>query len=234
MNKSQPVVYGARLAGFTEYRYVGKTINLKRRVIQHRSTARQGRGYAFHGWLRKHEGDEIVFDVLYEAVDEEDALVAEGRIITELRQAGNRLLNLFDGGEGRVPSELTRQRMRDAQRGRVFSDEARKKMSNAAKGRWASEEERKAQALRPKLRGADHPQYGQPWTPEYREQALARAKWPAETILEMHARANAGDSPKALAEEFCTSPTMIWKIRTGKVWGWLTDPDGAINYNDSL
>lgn len=115
-------VYGIRLTGSTEYRYVGMTeYTAARRLAQHRANARRGRRTPFYDWLRKYEGDVVVVELELVLTTRQDLGSAEVRWIADLRASGHRLLNLTDGGLG--PS------------GVVWSDEQREAARVRSTGR---------------------------------------------------------------------------------------------------
>lgn len=94
-------VYGVRLLGDVEYRYVGLTTKtLVRRKSAHFKLAARGRKTAFADWLRKQPDREMVHFQSLELVlsDLEDLSRAEQDWILMLREEGHRLLNLNDGG----------------------------------------------------------------------------------------------------------------------------------------
>ena len=138
------VVYGVRLRDSDEYRYVGQTtLKAETRLRRHLSNARAGRKTAFYDWLRKH-ADEVEVDVLeVEIFDREGLGESEIDWIAWLRDRGDRLLNISDGGLGPTGVVWTEE-MREAARAR----------STGRKG-----------VSRP---GELHPFYGKHHTPEQR------------------------------------------------------------------
>ncbi len=138
-------VYGVRLPLSAEYRYIGMTEKtVARRFARHRAEARAGRRTPFYDWLRKH-GDDAVVDVLERVVTSRaDLGAAEIRWIAARRAAGDRLLNLTDGGLGPT--------------GVVWTDEQREAARLRATGRQG--------VRRP---GALNPFYGRKHSAEQRE-----------------------------------------------------------------
>jgi len=94
-------VYGIRLLDSDEYRYVGMTeATVAVRFAKHEVNARAGKKTAFYDWLRKHSG-EVTVDILERVTTSRaDLGNAEIRWIAELKSAGDRLLNISDGGLG--------------------------------------------------------------------------------------------------------------------------------------
>lgn len=139
-------IYGLRLTGTTEIRYVGQTKTLERRLYLHRwhaTTATRPPGLPVHKWIAAKGADNIehvILEQLNPAVGKEALDDAERRHIAELRNAGHRLLNLTDGGEG-------------------------------THGYTGTPEKNQAHAER--MRGEGNPRYGTTWTPELREKIAA-------------------------------------------------------------
>lgn len=100
------------LADSEEVRYIGWTVDPRRRLRRHLDTAKTGKLHR-ECWIRSvvQAGGQIQMYVLEEG--EGDWAEAERRWIAHYREMGARLTNLTDGGEG-VP-------------GLVFSEEVRKK-----------------------------------------------------------------------------------------------------------
>lgn len=98
------VIYGLRLSGSTEYRYIGlTTATLKKRLSGHKSQAFTKKSrLAVHCWMRKHGPDLILGEVMeYCPIDDLPYLnYAEKYWIQSLKEFGHRLLNHTDGGEG--------------------------------------------------------------------------------------------------------------------------------------
>ena len=67
--------------------------------------------------------------------------------------------------KGRVVSEETKEKLRQANLGKVISDETKKKMSEASIGKKVSDETRKKQseAKKGKYTGENHSHYGKKW-----------------------------------------------------------------------
>lgn len=97
------VIYGVREMRSREFRYVGLTTQtVARRRSEHIKVADSGRKTPFADWLRTLPDREAAYFQPLELVagDINDLGQAEIRWIEKLRQEGNRLLNLNDGGLG--------------------------------------------------------------------------------------------------------------------------------------
>lgn len=126
-------------------RYVGKTVDLGRRISKHRNDHKRSKTTHHHNWLRKLNSAGVKFgytiiDVVF------NASWAEREIywIAYYRELG-RLTNSTDGGEGSVgwvPSDETRARMSVASTGRTPSAETRAKLRAAHTGKVISEKTR--------------------------------------------------------------------------------------------
>lgn len=117
------VIYGFRLMGSAEFRYVGlTTTSMRRRTQQHFKKAAADVKNPFYDWLRKHDESEIFVQSL-EVVTSypADLGVAEKRWIELFHAEGHRLLNLTEGGLGPT--------------GYVWTDEQRKAAGDRARGR---------------------------------------------------------------------------------------------------
>jgi predicted GIY-YIG superfamily endonuclease len=117
--------------------YVGVTNNLDRRLKEHRS--RLGRGVSAEV-LETGYGTRI------------ERAVAEHRWIEHFRQAGHKLYNLTEGGDGaETLSAEVRAKISERHKGKVVSEETRRKMSVAQKGKkknWTAEGAERAKQTR--------------------------------------------------------------------------------------
>lgn len=183
-------VYGIRKVGATEYRYIGMTqYSVRRRLRRHLSNARQGRKTPFYDWLRREGAENVEVDLLETiTTTREDLGMAEVRWISERRAAGDRLLNLTDGGLGPTGAVWTdEQREAARQRSTGRPGTSRFGAANPFFGKSHTAEQREAWSLsrrgmnlgakNPNFGrfGPDHPSYGHVMTPEQR-QALSEAR----------------------------------------------------------
>jgi group I intron endonuclease len=150
------VIYGVRLLGSPEYRYVGMTTKtITRRKSEHFKVADSGRKTPFADWLRKRaDREEAFFDSLELVMSDElaDLGEAERRWIDRLRQDGHRLLNLNEGGLGN--------------HGYVWTEEQRQAAAERMRGQ-----------KRPDYpSGPDHPRWGTTWTDEQRARISEKRK----------------------------------------------------------
>lgn len=95
-------MYGLRLTGDSEYRYVGLTEgSVALRLRRHLACARRGQRRPVYDWIRKHGAQSVVADVLEVVSTTREHLgAAEIRWIASRRAAGDRLLNISGGGLG--------------------------------------------------------------------------------------------------------------------------------------
>lgn len=111
-----------------EVRYVGKTVNIKRRYKQHLYDKRQKHKYA---WIQqlKNEGLKPVITIIEECTNEwQDR---EKHWITQY----DNLINHLEGGGSdyvRTTSEETREKIRQANLGKVLSEEHKEKIKQSS------------------------------------------------------------------------------------------------------
>jgi hypothetical protein len=181
------VVYGVREMGSTEYRYVGLTTKtVSRRKSEHFAAAHRGRKSPFGDWLRAHPDREAAYFHSLELVLSEelsDLGAAESRWIAKLREEGNRLLNLNEGGLGNHGYTWTEEQraaasIRHTGRRRLNvptgpdhpswgtrrSDETRARMSEQRKGMNSGRANPNFGRF-----GAEHPSFGRRLSPEIRQ-----------------------------------------------------------------
>jgi group I intron endonuclease len=96
---SSGIVYGIRLLGQEEVRYIGMTTkSLEQRAKEHKKAARLGKKYPVYDWIRRHGSDSIeVF-----AIEEAKGNLEDREVywIAYYKKSGSRLLNLTNGGSG--------------------------------------------------------------------------------------------------------------------------------------
>jgi len=177
------LIYGIRLRSEFAYRYVGLTTRtVEIRLKQHVKVARSGRKTPFYDWLREHDGNDIIADVLDRVNGLEELGQAEIAWIELLRREGHSLLNLSRGGLGPIGVEWTAE-MREAARirstgrrgvsryaeanpffGRTHGAEQRAEWSKLRKGQNAGT----ANPNYGKF-GAEHPSFGRVMSKQGRE-----------------------------------------------------------------
>lgn len=158
------VIYGIRLRSEVVYRYVGLTTKTAEiRLKQHVKIARSGRKTPLYDWLRVHDGDDIIVDVLDRVDDLDELGRAEIAWIESLRRAGHPLLNLSDGGLGPTGIEWTSE-MREAARVRSTGRKgvSRFAADNPFYGRTHDAEQRAkwSQTRKGRNTGSDNPNFG--------------------------------------------------------------------------
>lgn len=191
----QHCIYFLRHPSTNEIRYVGKTNNPKRRIIQHIHVAkyklRKSHCCYWIGSILK-ANKEPIMQIINWFNSEEDCNSAEKLIIDHFRKIGINLTNLTDGGEGqcgRVMSEETKNKIKQtklktgnpwkgkkrppeiglkislASKGRKLSLEHRKKLSEAKKGRTIPVQTRIKMSIAGKTRASK---------PEIRKELISR------------------------------------------------------------
>ena len=134
-------------------RYVGQTVDLKRRFIQHLYPYDETHNT---NWIKSllRQGKKPGMEILA-IIDAENADDAEKAYIAAFKMMGFKLTNGTDGGDGtrgRKASEKTRQKMSESRKGVKATKETRRKMSEAAKNR----SEETCQKISETLRGRKH------------------------------------------------------------------------------
>lgn len=106
-------------------RYVGQTIRLNKRIIQHKQGATNPNltsyNCAFHRAIRKYGYDNFALEILEENIPRSELNDREKYWIKEMDSFGENGYNMTEGGDGNL--------------GRIWSDEQRKRMSQLNKGR---------------------------------------------------------------------------------------------------
>jgi hypothetical protein len=185
------VIYGFRLETRPEFRYIGLTTSsVRRRSQQHFTRADNGVKNPFYDWLRKVPRD-LVFvqplEVITTTLD--DLGAAEVKWIRTLRERGDRLLNLTDGGlgpTGLVWTEAQREAARIRSTGRPglsrpgmenpffggsHSEEQRRRWSQSRKGTSTGEKNPNFGKF-----GSDHPGFGHTMSMESRTKLSEQRK----------------------------------------------------------
>lgn len=130
-------------------RYVGKTINLRKRLREHVQAALVGKEHNHRAnWVRQliSRGSSPSLTVL--ETGEGDWKEAERRWIKNLKAGGANLVNSTDGGEGlNNPSPDTRARISTANTGKRRTPEMRARIGAASKGRRHTRETRTRMSL---------------------------------------------------------------------------------------
>ena len=123
--------------------YVGKTaFNLRKRHLEHLAQVRAGDDSYFHRALRKYGPEKFDLCLVTFARSDEEAAELEKVFIQRYRATDSKFgYNLTLGGDGLVPSEATRIKLRAARRGKPspakgkhWSTEARQRASRSHTG----------------------------------------------------------------------------------------------------
>lgn len=134
--------------------YIGVTVfTIARRIREHKKLVERDKGYGVHRAWRKHGAPKITVLAILE---NEDLYSAEIRAISAYGTKTPHGYNLTIGGEGvvgRVVSEETKQKLRNAGLGKKQSDETKKKRALKLIGRKCSEETRRKIGAANKING---------------------------------------------------------------------------------
>lgn len=151
------VIYGLVDPRTLLVRYVGLSVQGRRRANQHRHTRKNT--YR-ENWIRglKRAGLDFVFVVLEEVATPFLLPTAERFWIAYGRACGWPLTNMTEGGDRQEMTPEIRAKIGAANRGRVRSEETRAKMSAAHQGRPQTPEwkEKRIAALRGKPKSEEH------------------------------------------------------------------------------
>jgi len=142
-------IYAFKLKDSQEYRYIGKTINLKHRYIAHKNSSERGENLPIYRWIRSKGLSNIEMIVLEESEDQK-LQDLEKLWITKIKDRGDRLLNLTDGGEGTLGyrhTEMQKKEWSDKRKGSITGDK------NPNYGKF----------------GPDHPSYGRKFSEETKQ-----------------------------------------------------------------
>lgn len=144
------------------HRYVGSTVNLRKRWLGHLGGLRRQRHRNRHlqGAFNRYGEDAFVFSVL-EYVQESDNLIGREQHYLDTVKPEYNMEPVAGSPLGVRRSLETRRKMGEAQRGRPCSAETRSKISESLKGRNReplSEEWRRKLSIA--LSGERHPNYG--------------------------------------------------------------------------
>lgn len=186
-------IYGFRECKTGEFRYVGQTTkSIQRRKLEHLGVARRGRRTPFYDWLRKTAVQDFEVVCLENvATTREDLGEAEGAWITVLRDTGDRLLNLTDGGLGPIGVKWTDSRRVEARqrnlgrKGVSMPGEKNpmwgRRHSEEQKARWSAERRgKRVGAENPNFGkfGEAHPSFGHEMSEESRDRLSAQRRGP--------------------------------------------------------
>lgn len=130
-------------------RYVGKSLNPLNRLSCHIYESRRQRLDTYlYKWIRQltSEGLRPELTIIEEVEFENDSSWGEREAyhIKRLREAGHKLTNHTDGGDGPSLTEATKAKLRAINLGKKMSPEACAKLSEAKKGKPYTEAQRKA------------------------------------------------------------------------------------------
>lgn len=131
-----PVVYCATAPSGKQY--VGCSVRgLDSRKHEHQSRHRH-RNLPFYKALCKYGFDSFSWEILWQGGDPDEMYAKEREFIASMNTKVPRGYNLADGGGGPlgwIPSEETKQKIREANLGKTISEETKRKISLTKKGR---------------------------------------------------------------------------------------------------
>jgi len=130
--------------------YIGKTKNVRHRIAQHKSKAKQGAPGHFYNAVRQYGPEHFHLEIIEEC-SEENANAREQFWIKELNTTDREIgYNKTAGGDGghnawelNDHKEETSRKLSESNRGRVVSEETRRKLSEAHRGHTLSDDQRK-------------------------------------------------------------------------------------------
>jgi group I intron endonuclease len=123
--------------------YVGKSINLYKRLIEHRTRLRHGKHsnqYLQRSW-NKYKEQSFTYCILERCIEEE-LPSKESRYMKLLESCGKGFNLNIETESGTRLSEITKEKLRIINLGKLHSDEAKAKISNSHKGVSKSKEHR--------------------------------------------------------------------------------------------
>jgi hypothetical protein len=94
-------IYGLRTINSDEYRYIGKTFRIDKRLNEHLKEKKRKKSYHKYNWINQciENKIEILLDII-DITDEQNWENREIYYIKYYKEIGNRLTNLLDGGKG--------------------------------------------------------------------------------------------------------------------------------------
>lgn len=193
----------------SEVRYVGKSIRPHQRLQNHMNEPPTN-CHRSH-WLRELRGLGLypLLDIIETSTGEWPWQEGERYWIRRLRDAGARLVNNTDGGDGvdGLP-EQTRRKMASVWKGRKHTPEAKAKLSLASRGRKASQA-----TLRKKSASLKLVIHHEEWNAKISE---SNRKLTADDIATIHMELAANTSgTQQLANRFGVHRTTISKVKMG-------------------
>ena len=169
--KHEGVIYGLHLGDY-DFRYIGKSINHKRRFQSHLYSAKAGAGFAVQSWIRKHGAENVQMTII-ETFDEGTIGLIDEREIFHIAQARayyGANLNLTDGGEGATNPSAENRAARSAAMagnqiflGRTHTEETKTKMSASHKGNTSSRGVKRSDEFKAKISAAAGPRNHKQW-----------------------------------------------------------------------
>ena len=144
-------IYALRCPLSGDIRYVGQTIkSVNRRLTEHKCDKRHNPHKI--NWINKLDNLGILDELKIEVLEECDEILLNDREkfwIEKIKQDGNKLVNLTDGGDTNYTVnsdaiERTREKLKGKFIGRKLSDKTKEKISKKHKGKKLSEKHKKS------------------------------------------------------------------------------------------
>lgn len=179
--------------------YIGKTVNINKRMNRHRYNARDGEKSHLYNAIRKYGEDNFVFLILEEAYSKEELNELEIYYIELYDTYRGFGYNQSAGGDGHGGGEES------PMYGRKHTPEALEKISKTHKGKTITDEQRAKQSysMRGKLKGESNP----------------NAKLSPEDVEEIRRLLDTKEyTQKQIAEMFGVKQTAISRIKRGVSW----------------
>lgn len=201
--------------------YIGQTINLCRRLREHEFGLRKGkhRNGSLQCDYNKYGVDQFYFYIEFIKNDNTESLDDIEREYIEKYRLDNKCYNVFSGGlTGYKANDEFRAKMSIAHKGRIVSEETRERNRQAAKRQWENKEYRDRM-----VESAKHQ-----WENEdYRNMMIAMHtgsvdacghKLSEEDVLAARAEHSSGIPVKELAEKYDVACVTMRNAISGRTW----------------
>lgn len=128
--------------------YIGKTNNIKRRWRTHRNNSEN---ILLNRAIKKYGYEHFSFRVIKSFYSEEECYNQEKILIEQLRNSGENLYNIAEGGKGifsgtnhylygKHHSDESKRKMSESHKGKILTQEHKNKISQSCKGNFHTEE----------------------------------------------------------------------------------------------
>ena len=195
---------------FSGKKYIGKSINLTKRLSRHRRNVKNNTISKFYTAVRKYGWEGFVFGIIEEC--DVDNLDEREIFYIEKYKSLIEGYNMTEGGDGGItwiPTNEIRKKYSERMKNFKHTDEAKKKISEANKGRKWSEEAKKN--LSEKLKGKKGPVFSQ----EVRDR-LSKIKKGVPKPKEVIEKMIKTKKEKYIAQNHSSAKTFIFTSPTGE------------------